>query len=205
MINRIEAELSQHLKPSPAPHELWRSVQTGLSAQVQKPRWFLWSIAAAVAATSAFCYFSVDADSTSDLAKAAWRELARGSEKVDFRSSDPVKIRAWIEAHAGLDIPLTSAHSVEFIGATLLKSSPCVVCVSYRIGAEKGELLVARGGSGGPKHPSIRQTFFRGTTTISWAAGGQTYAIATPKEGLHSACVLCHVDPKRSPIPPSAS
>src|SRR6516225_8729571 len=118
MINRIEAELSQHLKPSPAPHELWRSVQTGLSAKVQKQRWLLWSIAAAVAATSAFCYFSVDSDSTSDLARAAWRELASGSEKVDFRSSDPVKIRAWIEALVGLDIPLTSAHSVEFIGAT---------------------------------------------------------------------------------------
>jgi hypothetical protein len=203
MINRIEVELSRHLKPSAAPDELWRSVETGLSTKPQKPRWLLWSVAAAVAATSAFWYFSFDSDSTSDLAKAAWRELASGSGKIDFRSNDPVQIRAWIEAHAGLDIPLASAHSVEFIGATLLKNSPCVACVSYRIGKEKGELLVSRGILGGPKHPAIRKTSYKGTSLISWAASGQTYAIATTKEGQHSACVLCH-DGKRSPMPPSA-
>jgi hypothetical protein len=79
-----------------------------------------------------------------------------------------------------------------------------VVCVSYRIGKEDGELLVARGGLGGPKHPSIRKTSYKGTSIISWATAGQTYTIATTKEGLHSACVLCHMDGKRIPTPPSA-
>jgi len=211
MINRIELELSRHLKPSAAPDELWSRVQTASSSNhakerigMQKPRWLLWPVAAAVAAVIALCYFSVDPDFTPDLAKAARQELASGSEKVDFRSSDPVEIRAWIESHAGLDIPLASAHSVEFIGVTLLKNSPCVVCVSYRIGKEKGELLVARGGFGVPKHPSTKATFLRGTTTISWAAAGQAYAIATRQEGQNSACLLCHADRGHSPMPPSA-
>ena len=173
-------------------------------APVRKPRWLLWSVAATVAAASALFYFGLESDSTSYLAKAAWRELSSGTEPLDFRSSDPLEIRAWIKANAGLDIPLVSAHSVQFIGVSLLRSSPCTVCVSYRIGNRRGELMVARGGSGGPKHPSIRQTSFRGATVTSWAAAGQTYAIATSIRGPHSACILCHVDRKGSPMAPPA-
>ena len=204
MINRIEVELSRHLKPLAAPDDLWRRVQTAPAAKVRKPRWLLWPVAVTVAAASALFYFSLKSDSTSSLAKAAWRELSSGTEAVDFRSSDPVEIRAWIEANAGLDVPLGSAHSVQFIGVTLLRSSPCMVCVSYRIGDRRGELLVARGGSGGPKHPSIRQTSFRGATVTSWAAAGQTYAIATSIESPHSACILCHADRKGLPMRPPA-
>jgi hypothetical protein len=203
VINRIEVELSRHLKPLAAPDDLWRKVQTAPVACVRKPRWLLWSVAAAVTAASALFYFSVESDSTSYLAKAAWRELSSGTEPLDFRSSDPLKIRAWIEANAGLDIPLVSTYSVQFIGVTLLRTSPCIVSVSYRIGNRRGELLVARGGSGGPKHPSIRQTSFKGATVTSWAAAGQTYAIAT-MESPHSACILCHVDRKGSLMPPPA-
>ena len=206
MIDRIEVELSRHLKPLVAPPELWSRVQTAPGAKVRKPRWLLWSVPATIAATTALCYFNlnVKSDSTSYLAKAAWRELASGPEALDFRSSDPVQIRAWIEAHTGLDIPLASAHSVRLIGVTLLRNSPGMVCVSYRIGNEKGELLVARGGSGGPKHPSIQQTTFRGATVTSWAAAGQTYAIATSMESPHAACILCHLDSKRSAMPTPA-
>lgn len=204
MIDRIEVELSRHLKPMVAPSYLWARVQTAPRTKARKPRWLLWPAAAAVAATTALCYFNVQSDSTSSLAKAAFRELASGSEALDFRSSDPVEIRAWIEAHTGLDIPLASAHSVHLIGVTLLRNSPCMVCVSYRIGGEKGELLVARGGSGGPKHPLIQRTSFRGATVTSWAAAGQIYAIATSMESPHSACILCHLDPKRSSTPTPA-
>ena len=63
---------------------------------------------------------------------------------------------------------------------------------------ERGELLVARGGFGEPKHPSIRQTSFKGATIISWVAAGQTYAMATHMEVQHANCILCHVDRKGS-------
>ena len=199
MINRIDAELSRHLRPLAAPDDLWRRVQTSPGAKAHKPRWLRWSVATTVAATCALSYLSTDPDSRSHLVKMAWRQLASGSETVDFRSSDPVEIRAWIEANAGLDIPLASAHSVQFIGVALLQKTPCMVCVSYRVGNEKGELLAARGGFGGPKHPSIRQTSFKGATIISWVAAGQTYAVATHIEVLRAACVLCHVDRKDPP------
>ena len=194
----FEEELSRHLMPVAAPEELWKRIQTGSQAKATvKPRKsVLWALPAAITAVIALLCVSPRPGSTLDLAGVASRELASGSERFDLRSSDPLQIRAWVKARAGINIPLQSSHSVEFIGVTLLHEPRCAaVCVSYRVGNLNAKLLVARGGTRGPKHPSEQQTSYKGATVMSWVSGGQTYVIASPPlQNSHIACLLCHVD-----------
>jgi hypothetical protein len=193
-MSRVDLELGRHLQRVTAPDELWSRIQAGLKT-APAPRWRLWAVCAATAAAIVgICYFSIGSDSSAYLSQAASRELGTSPEQLDFRSSDPAEIRAWVEAHAGLDIPLASAQSVSFVGVKLLQGSRFLVCVSYCIGDKKGKLFVARGGAGGPRHPSIRHTSYQGASIISWVAGGQSYAIATRKGSLDAACALCHMD-----------
>jgi hypothetical protein len=198
VIPGFEEELSRHLMPVAAPEELWRRIQASSQANATvKPRKSaLWALPAAITAVIALWCVSPRPDSTLDLAGVASRELASGSERFDLRSSDPLQIRAWVKAQAGINIPLEAGHSVEFIGVTLLHELRCAaVCVSYRVGNVTGKLLVARGGTRGPKHPSVQHTSYKGATVTSWVSGGQTYVIASPPvQDSHIACLLCHVD-----------
>jgi hypothetical protein len=185
MISRLDVELSRHLEPVTAPDELWSRVEAGIRTETlrnkgaPRGRRILWAIA--VTAAIALCFIRLASDQTGY------------PDTLDFRSSDPQQIRAWVEAHAGIDIPLVNGRSVQFIGVALLRGSRFAVCVPYRSGNQWGKLLVARGGSGGPKHPSVRPLSDRGATVVAWVAGGQTYAIASPMQ--HIACALCHLDP----------
>ncbi len=197
MRNRLDVELSRHLKPVTAPEELWSKIPEELWSRIPDELWsrieagqpantrpntrrrrILWACAAA--AVVALCCLRVASDPTGY------------PDKLDFRSSDPQQIRAWVETHAGIDIPLVSGRSVQFIGAALLRGSRFVVCVPYRSGNQWGKLLVARGESGGPKHPSMRHLSDKGATVVAWVEGGQTYAITAPVQ--HAACALCHLD-----------
>jgi hypothetical protein len=188
MRNRLDVELTRHLKPVTAPEELWSKIPDELWSRIEagqalppantRGRRILWACAAA--AVVALCCLRVAPDRTGY------------PGMLDFRSSDPQQIRAWVEAHAGIDIPLVNGRSVQFIGAALLRGSRFVVCVPYRSGNQWGKLLVARGESGGPKHPLMRHLSDRGATVVAWVAGGQTYAIAAPVQRV--ACALCHLD-----------
>jgi hypothetical protein len=206
VISRLDLELQRQLEPVPAPEELWKRIRTGARAKTAPPavhtakaRWVF--LTSAATATIVLCYFAIGSDSTGHLAKIASRELAAGTSKLDFRSSDPDRIRAWVRSHAGIDVPLASGRSVEFIGVGLLQVSPCVVCVSYRAGGKEGKLVIGRGGSGGPKHPSMQHWSYRGANILAWVAAGDTYAIAAPVENLQAACALCHGNPLRSDLP----
>jgi hypothetical protein len=191
MTSRLDLELRRQLLAVPAPKELWSRVQTGVRTKsVPRIRWVLW--ASAATAAIALCYVGLGSDSTPYVAKVASRELAAGSEMLDFRSRDPDDIRAWVQSHAGIDIPLASGRFVQFIGVALRKGSCCAVCVSYRVGGKEGKLVVARGGFGGPKHTSMRHLSYGGANIMMWVAGGQTYAIAGPVENLQVSCAICH-------------
>jgi hypothetical protein len=199
MVNKFDAELSRHLQAVTAPEALWERIQEGRTPQpVERARWPLWAFAAALAAMIALCCFSLRSDNTSYIAQLAARNLTAGSERVDFRSSDAAKIRAWVKANAGLDIPLPAEHSVRLIGVSLIRDGGPAACISYRIGNREGRLVVARGSSAMPQHRAMAHGVDQGTALASWVMQGQTYALATAPQDLRAACVLCHGEGRAS-------
>jgi hypothetical protein len=196
-MNRLDAELSRHLRPVIAPDELWDRIEGG--AVAQRPtawRWHIWAVAAAAAAMLALC-FSLRSDTTPYLERLAASELAAGTGTMDLRSHDPAQIRAWVKANAGLDVRLPGeiARSVQILGVTLLRGEEPVACISYRVGGRDARLLVARGSSGS-QHHAARLT----GNSSSWTFGRQMYALAwsAPLEG-NGACILCHLDNRAGP------
>ena len=192
MRNKLEAELSRHLRPVTAPEELWLRIQGGAIAE--KPvrlRWPIWAVAAAAAAMLALC-FSLRSATIPYLERMASRELASGAAAPDLRSDDPTRIRAWVKAHAGLDVPLPNepAQGVQLIGVSLLQGEGPVACITYRVGGHEAKLLVTRGAARPQHHPTKLDS-----GVASWTQGKQLYALAWggPQEG-NAACVLCHLD-----------
>ena len=196
MVSRLETELSRHLAAVAAPEELWARIEAGAGAKrALKTKRHAWPVSAAVAATIGLCWFSFRPMANDQLANSAWQALASDPEQVQFRSADPAQIRAWVKAEAGLDIPLAGGKSIQYIGASVLHASRLTACVSYRVGQISGKLLVARDGSGGPQHPSVQLRLYKGAAITSWAAAGQTYALASPAaQETRRGCVLCHME-----------
>lgn len=192
MTNRLDLELQRQLRPVDAPEELWARIQTRTRAK-HTPN-LRWLAGAFAGAAIVLCCLMLRSNATGHLAKTAAQELAARSERVDFRSNDPAQIRAWVRSRAGMDVPLASAGSVRFLGVALLQESPCVVCVSYRIGGKRGDLVIARGGSRGPKHSSMQHLSSGNASILAWAAAGQTYVVAAPVDNLQLTCSLCHID-----------
>ena len=194
VVSRFDAELFRHLRPVKAPEALWDRIQEVSAPERQAPvRWPVWAFAAAVAATIALFCFSLRSDTTPYMAKLAAAELDANVERVDFRSEDPVRIRAWVKANTGTDVPLPAQVSVRLIGANLIGKG--TACISYRIGNQVGKLVVARGASAAPQHASIEYSTRNGASVASWTMQGQTYALAWSAPGdMHSACILCHLD-----------
>jgi len=180
MGNNLEAQLARHLRPVAAPDDLWFRIQEPRHSHSGAVlRWPVWAFAAAVAATIAlFCF-----------------NLARGVEDVEFRSTDPAQIRAWVRANAGIDIPLPArtGADVKLIGVSMVRSGSPLVCVTYRVGNQAARLLVTRTNHAAPSHASMAQ----GTSPATWMMQGQTYTLASSApENARAACVLCHVGPR---------
>jgi hypothetical protein len=195
MASRLERELACRLAPVHAPEQLWEKIQTGAGrSRFPKLQWRLWALGAA-AATMALAWAGFCLASTSDFEKLAERQLVAGPEKLDFRSTDPAQIRAWVEARTGFAIPLAAGSSVQYIGVSLLHECGLTACISYRVGNCAGKLLVTRGASSQRRHPSIQHTSHQGAAILSWTASGVTYALAGPaKPGVQAGCILCHTD-----------
>jgi hypothetical protein len=195
MINKFDAELSRHLQPVTAPEGLWERIQEGRASQpVERARWPLWAFAAALAAMVALCCFSLRSSTTSYVAQLAARDLAGGSARLDFRSSDAAEIRVWVKANAGLDVPLPAENSVRLIGVSLIRDGGPAACISYRIGNREGRLVVAGGASAMPQHRAMEHGVDQGAALASWVMQGQTYALASAPQDLRAACVLCHAE-----------
>jgi hypothetical protein len=198
MVNRLDEELARQLRPVAAPEDLWFRVQEprgGYGAALA--RWPIWAFAAAVAATIALFCFSLRSDTGSYMAKFAAGELARGMEDVQFRSADPAQIRDWVQANAGIDIPLPAraGRNVKLIGVSVFQSGSRMVCVTYRVGNQPSRLLVTPVAAGAPQHGSMEQARYRGASLATWSMQGHTYTLAWSALGnARAGCVLCHVD-----------
>jgi hypothetical protein len=204
VVSKFDAELSRHLRPVAAPEGLWERIQENSRPEPAATlRWPLWAFAAALAATIALFCLSLRSDTTPYLTRLAARETAADSGTMDFRSSDPAQIRAWVQANAGFDIPLPAEGAVQLTGVKLIRGGKLAACVSYRIGDRSGRLLVAQGSSAAPQHPAVQRESTHGVSLASWSMGGQQFALAWPaSQDLHGACVVCHVEGvERKPAP----
>ncbi len=97
-----------------------------------------------------------------------------------LRSSDPGEIRAWVQAKAGIDVPLRARPAgVQLKGASVSKGT---VEIAYRVGNRDGRLMV--GGRRVAPGPRV----------FTWSMDGRIYTLecATPDD-LRIACGLCHI------------
>ena len=197
MINRLDEELARHLRPVAAPEDLWFRIQEPHPGRgIALTRWPVWAFAAAVAATIALFCFSLRSDTSSYLAKFAAWDLGRGVEDVQYRSTDAAQIRSWVQANAGIDIPLPAraGENVKLIGVSVFRNGSLMVCVTYRVGNQPSRLLVTRATAGAPQHGSMERSRYQGTSLATWVMQGHTYTLASfALENGRSACVLCHV------------
>ncbi len=150
----MEAALEQRLARVGAPEELWDRIVTPRAERPHKQALRL-SACATVAVA---------------LLLLAW---GTGPQNVQFASSDPIAVRAWVKANSGVDVPL---HAGPLVGANVVGGRPEII---YRVSHRQLTLVATNRGSDG--------------ALMSWSANGQTYMLAcTAPEDL-KACALCHV------------
>ncbi|MBZ5610240.1 MAG: hypothetical protein LAP38_18410 [Acidobacteriia bacterium] len=160
----IEAVLEQRLARVSAPEELWDRVRY---PRVERP-----SVHMSVNAAR----MSACATVAAAIMLLVWH-FHTGGAAVQFRSSDPGMVRAWVQANAGIDVPL---HSGYLVGANVNHGR---AEIAYRVGGRDLSLLVS----------NSRGASLKNGANFAWAAGGQTYMLAcTAPEDL-KACALCHL------------
>jgi hypothetical protein len=93
---------------------------------------------------------------------------------LQFASSNPSVVRAWVKANAGIDVPL---HSGNLAGANVNHGRTEIV---YRVNGRNLTLVA-----------SNRQRI--DTAGLSWSASGQTYKVLSAAPEDLKACALCHV------------
>jgi hypothetical protein len=160
----IEPALARHLDPVSAPEELWERVRNPASGIKKK------GVHTSVNAAR------LGACATSVLLLLVW--LVGGQRGL--RSGDPGEIRRWVQAKAGIDVPLRARPAgVQVTGASVSRGT---VEIAYKVGSRDGRLFV------GGKHTSSNPRVF------TWSMDGRTYTLecATP-EDLKIACSLCHI------------
>jgi hypothetical protein len=157
----IEPALARHLDPVSAPEELWERVR---NPQVIRKKGVQTSMNAARLGACATLLLTI------------W--LVGGHRGL--RSGDPGEIRGWVQAKAGIDVPLRARPAgVQLTGASVSKGT---VEIAYKVGNRDGRLFV------GGKHTASNARVF------TWSMQGRTYTLecATPAD-LRIACGLCHI------------
>jgi hypothetical protein len=208
----LERELERQLCPVSAPDSLWRRIhEQRRSLRVRQRQGAAWLAAAvALALVSATVAKQVvmkrhPAPDLQTLSKREVRALAEGSGTLDFRSNDPVAIRAWVMNRSGLDIKLPERQiegsEVRLFGARLIyvEGLP-ITAITYRVGKDLVAMLVT--GKGGPfhetkklEHAAPRVTVTGDMRFVSWNMGGELYTIALAgMTGPQRECLLCHTE-----------
>jgi hypothetical protein len=149
----IESALEQRLARVGAPDELWDRVVT---PRAQRPR-------LRVARLSA----------CGTLAVALLLVWGAGPRNVQFASSDPIAIRAFVRANSGIDVPL---HAGPLVGANAAAGRAEIV---YRVNRRELKLVASNADAA------------RGR--MSWSAGGRNYMLACDAPADLKACALCHL------------
>jgi hypothetical protein len=173
----LETELRRELSGVRAPAELWDRVELGsLSVAVampaRQPRKAAWVLAAAAAIVLAVFFIPPRHEFKSQ----------------EFKSQDAARIREWVKANTGLDVPLRATAALRFVSAKASHGQAEIAC---RVGDRDVKLTVSKA-SGGAVAASAHQAYGSGST-VTWAMRGQQYTLAsaTP-EDLQVACLLCH-------------
>jgi hypothetical protein len=158
----IEPALARHLDPVPAPEELWGRVRNPRVIRKKK------SVHTSV--------YAARLGACATILLAVWLLVGHRG----LRSNDPGEIRGWVQAKAGIDVPLRARPAgIQLKGATVSKGT---VEIAYKVGNRDGRLMV-----GGRRVAS-------GPRVFTWSIDGRTYTLecATP-EDLKIACSLCHI------------
>lgn len=140
-----------------APEELWRRLEQRMeparAPRSNRGRKLVWSLAAAVV-----------------FAGIAWN-----LPRPEFRSDDPAAIRAWVQQHAGIDLPLAHTGAARIESVRLERDG---VEVAYRVDGRRAAVSVAKG-----SHQKAH-----------WSANGMSYVLACATPGdLDLSCGLCHL------------
>jgi hypothetical protein len=162
----IEQELERSLRRVAAPEELWDRVQhPGQEPAPVRTRFMAWATLPVV------------------MLVALWAPHARNTGPLQFHSSDPAEIRAWVKTNTSLDVPL---HAGNLAGANAVSAQ--MAEIAYRVDGRKVSLLVSNDMLAAG--PVFRE---RNARRVSWTAGGKTYLLACAEPQDLKACALCHV------------
>jgi hypothetical protein len=149
MSDWLVRELARGLAPVAAPEVL--KIRLGLAPA---QRWEFPRVALAVAAAVVMIIgggYAASRTAELDSRELAARELC-GAETVEFASTDPVAIAAWLhkELHreGGVEIPLRSVEGVHLTGARLIRRHGVpMAAVALQVKSGKATVLVAHAGS----------------------------------------------------------
>jgi hypothetical protein len=191
----MEPVLTRNLRRVGAPRELWHRVDNPVSSAKGSD----WRLRLALAATLAIVTiawgFYQRLGSLPASQALAIRSLSRGTDLLEFRSSESAQIRAWVKTSAGIDVPLPSATpaTVQMLGAHVVKGPVSGVEVAYRLGRQDVVLVVSKAGSMPDRVISHRFLASKDDRLSSWIMGGNLYTLACANPGdIRVACVLCH-------------
>lgn len=140
-----------------APEELWDRIERGRARKTRpsnRAQKLAWSVAAAVV-----------------FAGIAWN-----LPRPEFRSDDPVAIRAWVQEHSGIDLPLAHSGAVRLESVRLEREG---VEVAFRTQGRRAAFSVSKASPGATAH---------------WSVGARGYVLACATPGdLDLSCGLCHI------------
>jgi hypothetical protein len=171
----IQPVLTRHLGQTTAPSGLWERV-----AQPRMPR----STVSNVQMAWAFAAVLL-------VAALLWGFHPGANRALEFRSSQPGQVEAWVKANTGLEVPLHASSSARLIGASAIRGGEPAARIIYRVGANNVALLVA--GVGAKSAIAANIATNKGDSVFSWTARGQRYTVAcADAEELRIGCLLCH-------------
>ena len=182
----LEPELQRGLREVAAPAELWDRVRAAQVPQSRKSnRGLVWAMAVTVVLAAVGLSLVRSPDE-----QLAVQALANGSQQIAFHCQNPARLRAWVRANTGLDVPLRAAPpaSIQLIGA---RNADARVEIAYQAGGRDAVLLVSRADAGAANLPHSRAS----GNVSSWVTDGQRYTLAANDPAdLQLACKLCHLD-----------
>ena len=156
----IKQELERSLRRVAAPEQLWDRIQSPQLVRSRTQTRFM-----ALATVPMVMLVALIGSHT------------RNVPAVQFRSSDPAAIQAWIKAGTGLDVPM---HAGKLAGASIVSARTAEI--AYR-GEGNMTLLVSTRTAQAPRNANM----------LTWTANGLTYQIACAEQQDMKACTMCHV------------
>jgi hypothetical protein len=156
----IEQELERALRRVAAPEQLWDRIQSPEPVRSRVHTRFM-----ALATVPMVMLVALIGSHT------------RNVPAVQFRSSDPAAIQAWVKSGTGLEVPM---HAGKLAGASIVSARTAEI--AYR-GEGNMTLLVSARAAQSPRNSNV----------FSWTANGLTYQLACAEQQDLKTCALCHI------------